>query len=293
MEDLCRSARTSEVKKIVRERIRRNPQRSMRGMAKDLLISPRTMRRVVKEDLGLKIFRPREVQLLSDVNRRRRLEKSLTLRERFSDGTHLNVVFSDEKIFTVEISYNRQNYRIIASDRNSIPPEVGLIKRVQKPASIMVWGGITSSGRTPLVFIEQGAKLNSQMYVKAILEKTLKPWAKKHFKGTHWVFQQDSAPCHKAKITQEWLKKNTPDFISPEEWPASSPDLNPMDFTIWSILEARVCAKSHRNIESLKNDLTKHWELIGEEVLRAAVENFSKRLSLCIKAKRYTFENLI
>ena len=118
MEDLCRSARTSEVKKIVRERIRRNPQRSMRGMAKDLLISPRTMRRVVKEDLGLKIFRPREVQLLSDVNRRRRLEKSLTLRERFSDGTHLNVVFSDEKIFTVEISNNPVVLSVVA-DFNS------------------------------------------------------------------------------------------------------------------------------------------------------------------------------
>ena len=49
--------------------------------------------------------------------------------------------------------------------------------------------------------------------------------------GEKWVFQQDSAPPHRAKDTVSYLKENTPDFISPDEWPVSSPDINPFDIS--------------------------------------------------------------
>ena len=74
----------------------------------------------------------------------------------------------------------------------------------------MVWAGVTADGRTPLVFIPQGVKINQQVYRESILESVLKPWAQKHFKGSSWTFQQDSAPAYKAKATQEWLKQNCP-----------------------------------------------------------------------------------
>ncbi|KAI6659879.1 hypothetical protein LOD99_14219 [Oopsacas minuta] len=204
--------------------------------------------------------------------------------------THQSIVFSDGKIFTVEMAYNRQNSRILASDQKSISSSIRTIKRTQKPASVMVWGAITSDGRRPLVFIDKGVKINKEVYVESILENALKPLAGEHFNGTHWVFQQDSAPSHKAKMTSEWLKLNVPEFISTVEWPAYSPDLNPMDFCIWSILESRVCAKPHKNVESLKSSLRREWDLISEDVLRAAVDKFYKRLSLCIAAKGNKFE---
>ena len=138
----------------------------------------------------------------------------------------------------------------------------------------MVWAGITSTGRTPLVFIDQGVKINTEKYIEDILEHALEPWATKHFEGRHWVFQQDSAPAHRAKTTQNWLKYHFPDTIYPLEWPASSPDWNPMDFSIWSILESRTCAKPHKNLKALKNSLEREWKRIPQEVLSAAAENF-------------------
>ncbi|KAI6657127.1 hypothetical protein LOD99_15913 [Oopsacas minuta] len=155
--------------------------------------------------------------VLSEVNKRRRYEKCLILRKRFTGGTHQSIVFSDEKIFTVEMAYNRQNSRILAPDQKSISSSIRTSKRTQKPASVMVWGAITSDGRTPLVFIDKGVKINKEVYVESILENALKPWPCEHFNGTHWVFQQDSAPSHKAKMTSEWLKLNVPEFISTEE----------------------------------------------------------------------------
>jgi len=45
--------------------------------------------------------------------------------------------------------------------------------------------------------------------------------------GNEFVFQQDSAPAYE---TIELLRWETPDFISPEQWPPNSPDLNPVDY---------------------------------------------------------------
>ena len=65
------------------------------------------------------------------------------------------------------------------------------------------------------------------------------------FNNGEFLFQQDGAPAHTARSTQEWLKNETPGFLSKEEWPPSSPDLNPMDFSIWSILQEKACSKPH------------------------------------------------
>ena len=69
----------------------------------------------------------------------------------------------------------------------------------------MVWGGVTESVRSPLVFVEQGIKLNQENYQNDILVGSLLPWAKEHFKKHPWTFQLDSALSHGAKKTQEWL----------------------------------------------------------------------------------------
>ncbi|KAI6646946.1 hypothetical protein LOD99_9040 [Oopsacas minuta] len=100
-----------------------------------------------------------------------------------------------------------------------------------------------------------------------------------------FVFQQDDAPAHTANITRKWLHENISGFLSKEEWPPSSPDLNPMDFSIWAILETKACAKSHNNLDSLKRSLVKEWEKIPQEVLRAAVESFPTRLRSVVKNK--------
>ena len=70
---------------------------------------------------------------------------------------------------------------------------------------MMVWGAVTESVRSPLVFVEQGVKLNQENYQNDILVGSLLPWAKEHFKKRPRTFQLDSALSHGAKKTQEWL----------------------------------------------------------------------------------------
>jgi inhibitor of nuclear factor kappa-B kinase subunit alpha len=139
---------------------------------------------------------------------------------------------------------------------------------------MMVWAGVSHKGKTPLVFIPEGVKVNKEIYKSLILEPHVKPLTHSMFHSRNWTFQQDSAPSHRAKITQSWCEVNLPDFISTKDWPASSPDLNPLDYGLWSILEQKACAINHSSVSHLKKSLTKAWEEIPLETVRATIDQW-------------------
>uniref|UniRef100_A0A914CV20 Transposase n=1 Tax=Acrobeloides nanus TaxID=290746 RepID=A0A914CV20_9BILA len=80
------------------------------------------------------------------------------------------------------------------------------------------------------------------------------------------------------------LREECPDFISRDEWPPYSPDLNLHDYSVWSILEEKAGSKPHPNVESLKRALLKAWDEINVETLAKIVDNFPKRLEKCVAA---------
>ena len=51
---------------------------------------------------------------------------------------------------------------------------------------------------------------------------------------------QDSAPSHHAIATKNFLRDYMPDFISSQERTPHSPDLNPLDYSVWDILQELV-----------------------------------------------------
>jgi len=71
--------------------------------------------------------------------------------------------------------------------------------------------------------------------------------------GDFFTFQQDNAPAHRAGDTMEFLSRNTPDFISSLLWPPNSPDLNPVDYEVWGVLQQCVCHSRIRNVNHLKH----------------------------------------
>ena len=65
-----------------------------------------------------------------------------------------------------------------------------------------------------------------------------------------------------------------------------------MGDSIWSILEARACAKRpkpHTNIDALKQSLQQGWDRLLEELQRIAL-NFWNNLMLCIEAEGAQFK---
>src|SRR6218665_1180394 len=54
--------------------------------------------------------------------------------------------------------------------------------------------------------------------------------------GWGFVFQRDGALAHQARDTVAFLERKVPDFFSPTLWPSNSPDMNPVNYTVWSVL---------------------------------------------------------
>jgi len=68
----------------------------------------------------------------------------------------------------------------------------------------------------------------------------LLPGIRSACRSEFFVFQHDSTPSHRAKDTVALLDQETPDFIPPalcSRWEPNLPDLNPVDYTVWSVLQ--------------------------------------------------------
>jgi len=113
-------------------------------------------------------------------------------------------------------------------------------------------------GCTNLIFVEPGAKLNGQYYRDVMLMQKLLP-AIRSIAGDVLVFQQDNVPTHRARDTVELLRREAPQFISPDMWPANSPDLNPVDNRVWGML------LPIRNTDELRKRLVATWAAFSAE----------------------------
>jgi len=96
--------------------------------------------------------------------------------------------------------------------------------------------------------------------------------------------------CPKAKTTHELLRRNVPAFISAEDWPSGSPDLNPRDYKLWAVLEDTAFQKRHNKLDSLKRSLVKAAAEIPLETVRATIANCPERLKACVEALGGHFE---
>ena len=179
--------RTKELIKKVRERLRRNPSRSTRKLAKDTSVSVSTMQRLLKDDLHVYPYKFTKRQLLSNATKKKRLDRAKVLIKRLVVGTWPQVLWTDEKLFTVQAIHNHQNDRIWIPNKDMVPVERCSSFRRQKPSSVMVWAGVTSTGlKTPLIFIDEGVKINQTIYRRMLEEKVIpgfkKQWERKELR---------------------------------------------------------------------------------------------------------------
>ena len=63
-----------------------------------------------------------------------------------------------------------------------------------------------------------------------------------------------------------------------------------MDYSVWAILESKVNAKAHKNLESLKKAFQKAWKELNNETLRTIVDDFPKKFQACKDAQGSYFE---
>ena len=118
--------------------------------------------------------------------------------------------------------------------------------------------------------VERDTKINSAYYRYVLLSQQLLP-AIREQSGDFFIFQQDSAPAHRAHETVAFLRRETPAFITPSLWPPNSPDLNPVDYKIWGVLQDRVYRTRIRDVEHLRERLIEEWSRFDQRIIDGAV----------------------
>lgn len=266
--------------------------RTIRQIARETGLSKTAVHKVIHEDLRLKCLKKMSAQQLTDASKLTRLVRCKQLLRQYPQHKVNFIWFTDEKLFTVAEPMNSQNDRLYVTSgtrKKNVPANRLLKTRPTFSKSIMVSIAVSSLGCTELIFVEPGVKINGAYYRDVLLTKQMLPAIRK-MSGDYYIFQQDSAPAHRAKDTVAMLKRETPEFISPLLWPPNSPDLNPVDYKIWGILQDRVYRTRIRDIDHLKQRLIAEWSRFDQGIIDCAVIQWRQRLSACVRAAGGHFE---
>jgi len=142
---------------------------------------------------------------------------------------------------------------------------------------------VSKLGKTSLVFVQSGAKINSAYYCDHVLKNGLLPDIHR-LSGNKFTFQQDGAPSRRSKHTVAFLQACDPHFIEPPNWSPNSPYLNPVDYSIWGALQQLVYRQKIEDVDHLKQVLNRCCSMLSQELINGAIDQWSKRLSLVIRS---------
>lgn len=293
-----RSVRTAENIEAVGELVmsqedKPRTHRSVRQISNELNVKRSSVHNMIHKDLGLKCLKKQEAQELTPANKVTRCERAKRLLHKYPEHLVDFIWFSDEKLFTIASPSNAQNDRLyVSSDvkKRDISGARLLRTRPTFSKSVMVTVAVSVLGCSSIHFLEPGVKINGEYYRNSVLREMLLPEIR-HMSGEFYVFQQDSAPAHRAKATVEMLSKETPCFIPPDLWPPNSPDLNPVDYSVWGILQERVYRTRIADIDELKQRLQVEWANLDQSIVTRAIQQWRRRLSACVKAGGGHFEH--
>ena len=124
--------------------------------------------------------------------------------------------------------------------------------------SLLVSVAVSKLGCFPLFFVEPGVTVDGRYYQDVLLKQQMLP-VMRRIAGDTYVFQQDSAPAHRARNTVQLLQQETPESIAPDLWPPNSPDLNPVDYRVRGLMQERVYKTAVRDSWPQS---APHWDLV-------------------------------
>ncbi|CAF1527135.1 unnamed protein product [Adineta ricciae] len=273
---------TVAVDRIIRRKIKVDRRKSATAVKIEIekelgvVIHANTVRNRLHE-IGLYGRVARKKPYVNKVNRAKRIAYAKMMIQKSSDYWK-HVLWSDESKFNL---FGSDGKVMVWRSRSEEYEPICTVPTVKhNGGNVMVWGCFSRSGVGNLFFIDN---IMDRFCYREILQKNLLQSAMKLGLTRSLVFQHDNDPKHTAKIVKDWLNGKKIEVL---KWPASSPDLNPIEH-VWDELERRMKKHHPSNKEELKKALLQEWNGIGDDVTEKLVDSVPNRLYECIRMQGY------
>ena len=182
-----------------------------------------------------------------------------------------NVIFTDEMRATLDGPDGWRRGWVL---KGHAPPT--LLRRQQGGGGIMIWAGIVGNRMVGPFKIEEGVKINSENYT-TFLDVNFFPWYRSQTRSfkLKCMFMHDNAPSHASQYTKAYLESKGVKGDKIMQWPANSPDLNPIE-NLWSIVKRRLYPDSKQYMN--KRDLWEALKKVCSEITAEEIENLTNTM---------------
>lgn len=243
-----------------------------RKLAQEFGVHHTTVSRHLKR-AGLRPRHPQPEPELTEEQKKARVKFAKREKERdFS-----TVMYEDEKTFVIGHVPNRHNDIIYVSGGEPVPGR----PVPKRAAKINVAAGIMIGGRTTLhIFTEN---MNSAKF-QDIINRTLLPGGRKHFRNDDWILMMDRHPTHYSVTSVQHMDQRGINYLPKGEWPANSPDLNPIE-NVWSMVVSELNKRSIQSRHQMEQALKRIWSKLPQDKIDNAINSIPKRLRAVIRTK--------
>ncbi|GFX35615.1 transposable element Tcb2 transposase [Trichonephila clavipes] len=188
-----------------------------------------------------------------------------------------NVLFSDESRFSVHPDNRRIFIWRECGSRNN-PAFVHESVRFGG-GGVLVYGGISIDGCTDPYIIRDGP-LTARRYRDEILRPIVVPYAAAI--EDDFILMDDNCRPYRANLVEDFLFE---EGIVRMEWPACSPDTNPIEH-VWNALGRRVVGRQPppQTLQELERALLEEWDRIPQLVINSLIDSMPQRCSTLLAA---------
>lgn len=263
------------VRRLIRQS-QKDPFKPATVLRKELNITAcvETVRSRLREN-GLKSCTPRKVPLLTS----KHLKQRLKFAEDHLDwpvGKWRNILWTDESKIVLYGGKGGRDY-VRRPQKTEFDPKFTTKTLKHGGTSIMVWACFSYNGVGPIYWIKE--IMDQYVYVR-ILEEVMYPYAEEEM-PLRWVFQQDNDPKHTSRRAKKWFGDH---LINVMEWPAQSPDLNPIE-NLWTEVKKAVHDARPTSKEALWEAVKDSWSKIPKKKCQDLVDSMPRRCAAVIKNK--------
>jgi hypothetical protein len=248
-----------------------DPFETVRAAGKMRDLSAASVKRI-RNIAGIRFYRTIPTPALTPVHIQKRLAFARRMLENREDQRP--IVFSDESQFI----HNRARPGVWRK-RSVFSRQFTFTKEGHSPISVMIWGAVAAGGyRSRLLRCPDSVKGPS--YKKMLDDARVREELDRVFGAKGYRFQQDNAPPHTAA-------RKYPEFfngVDVLEWPAKSPDLNPIEH-LWGYLKMKLIGHVFTSPDELFDFLSNEWNALPTELIDNYCSSFTARLEICVELK--------